>query len=109
MTARGRAYACHTGAVAALACGLAVVPYGALYCTVGILAAVVLVWVGVGYWDDHRADLLRHEQARRAALRACPDPRPHTDGQPLNARENLAWTRLVGTLHLPAHDPRSDT
>ncbi|WP_075737507.1 hypothetical protein [Streptomyces acidiscabies] len=106
MTARVRAYACYTGAVACLAAGLAVAPYGALYSIPGILAAALLVWVGVGYWDDHRADLLRHEQARRDALRAFPAPHPHTDGQPLNARETVAWIRLVGTLHLPAHDPR---
>jgi len=109
VTARCRAYACHTGAVAALGCGLASIPYGAPYCIAGILAATLLAWAGVGYWDDHHADLLRHEQARRDALRACPDPQPHTDGAPLNAREHLAWMRLVGTLQLPAHDPRSDT
>jgi len=39
VTACLRAYACHAGGVAALGCGLAVIPYGAAYCIVGILAA----------------------------------------------------------------------
>ncbi|WP_338683888.1 hypothetical protein QD712_25685 [Streptomyces acidiscabies] len=104
MTARGRAYASHTGAALCLAAGLAACPWNALYAIPGILAAALLVWAGVGYWDTHRDALARHEQARRAALL---DPRPHTDGAPLTGHEAAAWVRLVATYQLPDRDPRS--
>jgi hypothetical protein len=96
VTARTRARACWTTATLSLTLGVAAIPWGPGLAIPGIAGAIILAWIAAGYRDQHRACLLRHEAARRAAL-LMPDPAPMPDWERLaeQARYDDAFDKIT--------------
>jgi hypothetical protein len=75
MTAHTRARYCQTAATLSAAAGLYAATVQLALGVPGAIAALVLWLAACSYENQHLAELLAHEEARRAAI-AIPDPRP---------------------------------
>jgi len=82
MTARRRAHACTTAAILFATAGLYAAPVHANAGIAGLTGAILLTLAAASYRRQHRAELHRHERARRAAV-AFPDPAPMPDWEQL--------------------------
>ena len=101
MTARRRAHACTTAAILFATAGLYAAPVHANAGIAGLTGAILLTLAATSYRRQHRAELHRHERARRAAI-AFPDPAPMPDWEQatgsLTAIEREAWRKLEAQL-----------
>ena len=97
MTARRRAHACTTAAILFATAGLYAAPVHANAGIAGLTGAILLTLAATSYRRQHRAELHRHERARRAAI-AFPDPAPMPDWEQLaeQARIDETFADMIG-------------
>jgi hypothetical protein len=82
VTARRRAHACTTGAVASLTTAAIAIPLNPTAALVALAGGILLAACAGSYRTEHRAELARHERARRTAI-PFPDPQPMPDWEQL--------------------------
>ncbi|MDX3247168.1 hypothetical protein [Streptomyces sp. ME18-1-4] len=101
MTARSRAHACTTGAILNLTIAAITIPLNPTAALVACAGGILLAACAASYRTEHRAELARHERARRTAI-PFPDPAPMPDWEQapgsLTAIEREAWRKLEAQL-----------